>query len=69
MSFHETQIDCGQNPAVFELSSVFDSRDGYSVVDIDFASRILRSIDLADMICRERQRRQCNLHVCFDSVV
>ena len=45
----------------------FDSRDGYYVVDIEFYSRILRKIDLADMICQGRQRRQCNLQVCFDS--
>lgn len=63
----------GLRPAVngdqLLLSSLarFDSRDGYNVVDIEFASRILRKIDLADMICQGRQRRQCNLQVCFDS--
>lgn len=58
-----------ENQLFFELSPAFDSRVIYCVVDIEFASRILRSIELADMTYRGRQRRQCNLHVCFDSLV
>jgi hypothetical protein len=43
---------------VFGLSSTFDSRYGYCVVDIEFASQILQNINLADMIRQGSHRRQ-----------